>query len=270
MPTVKELLEKGSLAGAIEEQTRQVKENPGDIHARTSLFELLCFAGDWDRAEKQLGALATPGENAQANMQQQMALMVYQSNLAGERARAKVFQEGGRPHFLRPAPDYVEKHVLAIEAIRAGRLPEARELLDQAEEARPSLPGKADGEPFADFRDFDDLLGPVLEILFRGQYTWLPYEQIRKIKITEPKKLRDLIWSSASVEADDGTEGDVFIPALYPGSARHENELVRLGRMTDWKPLTEDLVVGVGLRSFLIDEEDKGFFETRTIEFDKR
>lgn len=270
MPTAKELLEQGNLKGAIEEQTRLVKESPSDNQRRTSLFELLCFAGEWDRAEKQLSALSQPDPKAPGAMQAQLALQVYVSNLNAERERVKVFQQGARPHFLRPVPAYVELHIQALSLVRERKLAEARELLDRAEEERPALPGAANGEPFADFRDFDDLVGPVLEVLHNGRYVWLPYEQIRRIEIHEPKKLRDLIWAGAKVEADDGTTGDVFVPALYAGSSRHEDDLVKLGRMTDWVSLSEDLQVGVGLRSFLVDEEDRSIFETKTVEFDER
>jgi type VI secretion system protein ImpE len=57
MPTAKELLDAGKLAGAIEAATAEVKANPTDVPRRTTLFELLCFAGDWDRAEKQIDVI---------------------------------------------------------------------------------------------------------------------------------------------------------------------------------------------------------------------
>jgi protein involved in temperature-dependent protein secretion len=59
MPTAKELLDRSELDAAIAAQTQEVKANPGDPARRTFLFELLCFTGDWDRAEKQVDVLAS-------------------------------------------------------------------------------------------------------------------------------------------------------------------------------------------------------------------
>ena len=50
----KGLLDAGNLTAAIEAATREVKAHPADVAARTFLFELLLFAGEWERALKQL------------------------------------------------------------------------------------------------------------------------------------------------------------------------------------------------------------------------
>ena len=55
MDKAKELFAAGKLNEAIEELVREVKANPNDGATRTFLFELSCLAGDWERAERQLG-----------------------------------------------------------------------------------------------------------------------------------------------------------------------------------------------------------------------
>ncbi len=69
-------------------------------------------------------------------------------------------------------------------------------------------------------------------------------------------------------QATDGTIGEVYIPALYAGSSEHTSDQVRLGRMTDWKRLSDDLSVAVGLRLFLVDGEDKPLYEARSVQFE--
>jgi type VI secretion system protein ImpE len=266
MPTAKEHLDKGDLRAAIDAQTQEVKESPTDSQRRIFLFELLSFAGEWERAEKQLDAIAQPETGQQQAIQAQLALQVYRNNLAAEKSRAKVFAEGERPGFLRPVPAYVEKLVAALAKIRGKAFAEARALLDEAELERPALAGTLDGTPFDDFRDYNDIVASVLELYVNGRYVWLPLEQIRKIDVHPPKKLRDLIWAPAHVEADDGTVGDVFIPALYAGSDKNDDDLVKLGRMTDWIQLPEEVVLGAGQRTFLAGEDEKGLFETHVIE----
>lgn len=264
MPTPKELLDSGNLKAAIEALTREVRESPADPQKRTFLFELLVFAGEWDRAEKQIVAAA--GVDAPS----QMAAGVYRGLLQAERDRARVFAGKALPHFLRPVPSGVEKSLAALGRISEGDLVGARTLLDEAEEERPALAGRRGESPFEDLRDFDDRIGGVVEMVFQGKYTWFPLEFARSLEPNAPKKLRDLIWPGARITADDGTSADVFLFALYPGSCEHEDDLVKLGRMTDWKNLSEDLQAGLGLRSILVDGEDVSLFELGPVELEER
>lgn len=256
------LFDAGKLGPAIEELTREVKANPADTARRTSLFEMLCFTGDWDRAERQLDVIAHQSAQAEVGTQ------VYRNNIKAERDRHRLFSAGLQPHFLVEPPTYVDLHLAAIDRLREGNATGAREALDRAEEERPALVGKINNQQFQDFRDYDDLVGPVLELIVQDKYTWLPFEQIKQMEIAAPRNLRDLVWASARVESVDGTIGEVFLPALYAGSSQHPNDQVRLGRMTDWKQVGEDLYRAVGLRLFLVDDEDKPIFEARTVKFD--
>lgn len=262
MATAKELLDAGQLQAAIKEVTQEVKSKPSEMRQRTFLFELLCFAGDYDRAEKQLEVVGH--QSAQA----ELGVQVYRNNLKAERERRRLFSDGLAPHFLTEPPHYVDLHVSAINRVREGNFEEAREILDRAEEERPALSGKVDDETFSDFRDYDDLVGPVLELIVHDKYTWVPFEQIKQIKITAPRQLRDLIWTPARIEAIDGTIGEVFIPALYVLSSDHPNDQVKLGRMTDWIEINKLLNLPKGLRLFMVDGEDKAMLEVRNIEFE--
>ena len=259
--TAKELLDGGDLEGAIQQLTLDVKSNTLDEQLRTSLFELLCFAGDFERAERQLDVIGHQSAKAEIGVQ------VYRNNIKAEVARRRLFSDGLHPHFLNEPPAYVDLHLDAVNRIREGNLREARDLLDRAEEERPAFGGKFNGREFKDFRDYNDLVGPVLELIVRDEYVWLPIEQIRRIEMNEPQQLRDLMWTPARIEADDGTIGEVFIPALYPDSSGHPSDQVKLGRMTDWKEVGEDVCLPVGLRLFLIDGDDKAILEVRSVEF---
>jgi type VI secretion system protein ImpE len=261
MATAKELFDAGHLQLAVEELTRQVKANPSDMQRRIFLFELLCFGGEWDRAEKQLDVIGHQSAQAEIGVQ------AYRNNIKAERDRQRLFSKGLQPYFLAEPPAYVDWHLNAINRLREGHLAEARELLDRAEEERPAFAGSLNGRAFQDFRDYNDWVGPVLELIVKDQYTWLPFEQIKTIEIPAPKRLRDLLWIPARIESTDSTVGEVFIPALYAGSAEHQNEQIKLGRATDWQEIGEGLYQAAGLRLFLVDEEDKAVLEVRSIEF---
>lgn len=262
MNTAKELLDAGELQAAIDELTGKVKANPTDTQQRIFLFELLLFAGDWERAARQVDVIG------HQSMESGLGVQVYRDNIKAERDRSRLLSDGLRPHFITDAPAYVDLHLSAINRLREGNLSEAKETLARAEEERPAFKGVLDGQPFTDFRDYNDLVGAVLELIVKDQYTWLPFEQIKRIEIGKPKHLRDLIWVPARIETNDGTNGDVYIPSLYEGSSTHANDQVKLGRMTDWMDIGEGLYLASGLRLFLVDGEDKAILEAKEIEFD--
>jgi type VI secretion system protein ImpE len=260
MSQARELYQAGQLGEALRELTSEVKANPTDASRRTFLFELLCFAGDWDRAEKQLQAIS------QMNAGAEMGASVYLNNVRAERARRRFLAEGLAPHFLIEPPAYIDLHLEAVNRLREGNVSEARATLDRAEEERPAFAGEADGIAFEDLRDYDDLFAPALELIVLDKYTWLPFEQVRRVEIAPPTQLRDLVWAVASIETAD-RELKAFVPARYAGSDSHENDLVKLGRMTDWRDLGENLYAGAGLRIFIADGEEKSIFSFKTLAF---
>ena len=262
MTTAKELFDAGELQAAIDELTGRVKANPADTQQRIFLFELLLFAADWDRAERQIDVIA------HQSMESGLGVQVYRENIKAERDRSRLFSGGLRPHFITEPPAYVELHLAAINRLREGNVGGARDTLDRAEEDRPAFGGALNGQPFSDFRDYNDLVGPVLETIVQGQYTWIPFEHISRIEVDAPKQLRDLIWTPARIETTDGNGGEIHIPALYEGSGNHPDDQVKLGRMTDWKDAGEGLYLASGMRLFLVDGADRALLEAREIEFE--
>ena len=51
--TAKQLFQAGQVREAQKQLNAYVRDHPSDVVQRTFLFELLCFSGDYDRAEKQ-------------------------------------------------------------------------------------------------------------------------------------------------------------------------------------------------------------------------
>lgn len=262
MNEAKTLLDTGDLSGAVDAALKAVKTKPTDVAARTFLFELSLFSGDWERADRQLDAIAHQDVNAMVGS------VVYRQCLAVEKDREKLFAQGVMPEFIIPPPQYVMELIYAINRIREGNIAEAREVLDKVEEDRPAFACKVNGEEVEDFRDYNDVTSAILEVIIKDKYIWIPLEQIVKLKIPEPKTLRDLFWLQADLETVNGTRGEVIIPALYSGSFRHSNDQVRLGRMTDWRDLGNDLYVGEGMKLFWANGKPRGILEIKEIEFE--
>ena len=60
-----ELFRAGKLKESIQALGAELRDHPGDVKRRTFLFELLCFSGDYSRAEKHLNLLAQAGPDAE-------------------------------------------------------------------------------------------------------------------------------------------------------------------------------------------------------------
>ncbi|QYO65268.1 type VI secretion system accessory protein TagJ [Leptolyngbya sp. 7M] len=254
-------LDAGDLKGAVESAINIVKTNPTNVAARTFLFELSCFSGDWERAEKQLEVIGHQDANAM------VGALIYRQNFHNEKNRMRLFSDGLSPEFVTAKPAYIDDMLAAINRIREGNIAEARLLLDKVEEERPAFPCEIDGVGYSDIRDYNDATMCVFEVFIKDSYVWLPFEQIRSVKISKPKTLRDLFWIHAEIEMLSGTAGEMFIPALYSGSWRSENDLVRLGRMTDWRDLGDELFLGEGMRMFWMDGRDRSILDLETIVF---
>lgn len=260
MNEAKTRLDAGNLSGAIEAALVAVKSSPNDVAARTFLFELSCFAGDWERAERQLDVIGHQDVKAMIGSK------IYQQNFKAERDRANLFANGLKPEFLLAPPNYVEDLLSANNRLREGNVAEARQILDEVEEKRPAISCSVNGEAVSDFRDYNDTTMCVFEAILKETYVWLPMEQIEKIEFFAPKSLRDLYWVQANVAMTNGTGGEMFLPALYVNSWKSDNDQVRLGRMTDWRDAGEEIFIGEGLKMFWMDGKDKAILDLQNIE----
>lgn len=261
MNEAKTFLAANDVQGAVAAAISRVKAKPTDTAARTFLFELLIFAGEYDRAEKQLDVLGQQDANALLGTQ------IYRQCIGAEKMRQKTFQADAVPEFITAKPAYVSLLLDAIRAIRNNNLDEAKAKLDESETARPAIGGKLNDQEFEDFRDYNDLTASVLEIFLKGQYIWLPIEFIQKLEVTKPATLRDVYWTHAKVEMVDGTNGEIHLPGLYVNSFKHDDGEIKLGRATDWLEAGADVFVGAGTRLFSINSQAKPLIELDAIEF---
>lgn len=252
---VDELYKNGQLQEAIDAQIQEVKSNPADQRKRIFLFELLSFAGEWDRAKRQIEAVQYE------ELEMLNAVQQYSKLLESEEKRRRLFSESLKPRFVSEPPDHVHWRIDAINFMRDNNYAEAAKLLAKANQSVPPIKGILNGKPFENLHDTDDLFGTVLEVMAHGQYYWVPMEHLDGMAKNEPQYPRDLIWIPTKLEMQD-MSGDVFLPALYPGTSEHENVQVKLGRMTvDTEYENGALVMYKGLRNFAVGDQPKNIFE---------
>jgi type VI secretion system protein ImpE len=233
-----QLFKAGKLTEAIPALNAQLRDNPSDVRTRTFLFELLCFAGDFDRAEKQLTIIQE--ESSQDSM---LGALLYRAALAAERIRQNMFETKSFPakqsvNGVAPAP----------------------------------VSGKLNGKPFQSISDADPRIGEKLEVFAGGDYMWVSFADIALIHIEPPKKLRDLLWAPAKLLGGPSLRskelGDILIPVISPLSWQHDDDDIRLGRATEWCADESGNEAPYGLKNLLVDGEEVPFLEIRELEIE--
>lgn len=250
-----ELYKAGRLGDAIAAQTQEVDAHPDNGGKRLFLVELLAFAGDLGGARRQMELIQFEDPTLE------VAAASYRGLLDSEQARRDLFARGVSPGFFGEPAEHLRLRLDAVNRLREERPDEAAEALTRANEAMPAIAGRLNGQPFTSFRDADDLFAGVLEVMAHGRYFWVGLEQVRLVAMNPPRFPRDLLFIPARLELEE-EQGEVFLPALYPGSHEHPDDQVRLGRMTDWKEVGSAML-GIGLHTFLRDDDAVGLLEWR-------
>jgi type VI secretion system protein ImpE len=224
------LFQAGRLTDAIDALSAELRSNPTDAQRRTFLFELLCFAGNFDRAAKQLDILSQGGKEAA------MGTLLYQSALHASRTRETMFAKNTLP--MAPAPD-------------------------------APVAGTLNGKPFSSVADGDPRVGARLELFAAGQYTLIPLAHLESVRMQPPKRLRDLLWAPAIVRTAPSFKGmelgEVMIPILAPGSWQDDDESIRLGRSTAWIALDDGREAPIGQRVLRVDDDEVPILEIREL-----
>jgi type VI secretion system protein ImpE len=226
-----QLYQSGRLEEAISTLGAVLRDDPTNARQRTFLFELLCFAGQYDRAEKQLDVIA------QGSQEAAMGALLYRSALHAERLRQQMFAgDATEPPTVEPA----------------------------------AIAGTLNGQPFTSITDADPRIGARLEVFAAGQYTWVPFSHLATVRIEAPQRLRDLLWSPAVVRAgadfQDFEFGEVLVPVLSPLSWQSTDDEIRLGRVTDWETRADGADVPVGQKLLRVDDELIPILEVRELD----
>ncbi len=257
--TPSQLFEAGRAQEAIASLTQEVRARPMDGGMRYLLAELLCFIGDWDRADKQLDVLVHQDPKVLPGV------TLFQLLLRAARARQQFFSEGRLPDFVAAPGPLLQLYLQASIRIREGEAGEADEILTEAESQRLPLSGICNGQAVDDFRDLDDLTAGVLETFTAaGKYYWIPQDQLVGLRMQAPNRPRDLLWRPARIDLKDGSEIGGFLPVIYPGSEQGSDSIC-LGRTTEWQGGSGSPVRGLGQRMFLGGEQALGILEIQEL-----
>jgi type VI secretion system protein ImpE len=227
--TAEELFRAGKLDEAIESLGGELRSNPADVQRRIFLFELLCFAGEYERAGKQLDVLGSGSKQAQ------MGVLVYQAALHADRTRQGMFAAASYPRGAAPS---------------AGGTLNGRSF-QSITDADPRIGARL--EVFA--------AGQYLWIPFAhiSAITLGAPQRLRDLLWTPA-----VVRTGAGFK---GTElGEVLLPVLAPLSWQDADAAVRLGRVTEWVGLEDGTAVPLGQKLLLVDGEELPLLEVRELE----
>ncbi len=259
-----EFYQAGKLRDAIAAAVEGVRQRPTDAAVRALLCQLLCIAGDLDRADVHLDALMhqdSPGLPG---------WLAWRQLVRAEKSRQEFFTAGRLPEFLAEPSSVMRLHVEASIRLREGHTAEAAAFLDQAERERVAISGTCDRVAFSDFRDLDDLTACFFEVLTtNGKYYWVGFEQVEEIQFHRLERPLDLLWRPARLSVRGGPDGEVCVPVLYAGTHAEEDDQLRLGRATEWRGGDDGPARGVGQRTFYVGETDMPMLEIQELKFNE-
>ena len=228
-----QLLKAGKLKEAIASLEAHLAANPGDNQGQTFLFELICFTGNFSRAEQQLQQLIKSD-----HPHSEAEIARYQNVIRAERERQAVFGEHRYP----------------------------KQLVDGG---LRGFRGTLNGKEFLTFSDADGRIGDKLEIFVAGEYFWIGFSDVRRLSVPQPKRLRDLLWLPAELSVVPSLQPidlhDVWLPMLTPLTWQHPDEEVQLGQVSDWRENQFGDVAPYGIKSYLADGIDVPLAEIRKL-----
>ncbi len=267
MTTLGDALRTGDIAGALAAATAAVKAAPTDADARWLMAEMLLLTGDAERADRMLDAAALHEPNP--------AVLEFRKLLRAEVLRTQVLRDGRAPKYQGDDATPAQQAALRSRMLlRLADVEGSRAAAAEIETLRAPAPGRLEGADgssvaFDDLRDADDLLAAEIEVLTTaGDHLLVPVSRIRSLAFDAPRRTRDLVWRRCEIDLKDGTEGVVYLPALYVGAAVETEAALLLGRATEWTAPGDGPVRGRGQRMLLVGEQVLPFTALNTVVFD--
>ncbi len=255
------LLKAGNPEASLATAKAWVRQCPADANGRIGLFQLLAVAGEWERAQQQLGLAAEldQGWTAFAG--------AYARILNAELEREQVLAGRMMPLMPGQVPPWQHDLLQALQHDGEGDPAQAAQRRALALAQADAVAGQIDGQRFDWLADADPRFGPCLEVILEAGYAWVPFAQLRSLRFEAPTSLRDLLWQSVEIEWGNGARTRGVVPCRYPGSQHSQDGTIRLGQCTAWEG--EELSArGLGQRLLAGDAGDYPVLDIRHIAFD--
>lgn len=245
--SAEEYFQQGNLEFALAAAAEQVKQSPDDEGLRILFVELLCISGEFERADSQLNALMTLKPDLG------LAVATWRQVVHAAQVRADVFSLKAKPELIEEASPSIKTALDLLVALGEKDEKRVAELSDTIDTLAKDNLFSINNEAPAILRDLDDVTANIFEVLgTNGKYFWVDFSQIVEIELQKPERVLDVLWRKANIVLTNGTEGEVYIPAVYPTLG---DDAAALGRKTEWQE-SYGLYRGIGLRAWLAGDEE--------------
>ncbi|WP_372626650.1 type VI secretion system accessory protein TagJ [Arsukibacterium sp.] len=257
MKKLNTLISSGQLPDALNHALTVLRDDPLNAQMRAVYVELLCIAGELDKADAQLDMIVRQHPDCLLG-----AVNVRQL-IRAETARRDFYQGGMTATlFGEPAPMFSALLKLRL-AMHEQDIVAATLAAGEMEQLRPQVAIACGDKRHTDIRDLDDSLGGYLELFGTdGKYYLAGFEQVASLKLHPVKSLLDTLWRRVDISIVDGPQGEAFLPMIYmvnpvadAGVAADSDPLLQLGRATDWHEYSDWLITGTGQKMLLLGEQ---------------
>jgi type VI secretion system protein ImpE len=255
-----EQLRNGDLQETLEALQADVRADPADAKLRVFLFQLLSVTGQWDRALSQLNVAGDLDPATLAMVQ------TYREVLACEALRQSIFAGERSPLVFGEPERWIAMVFEALRHSAEGRHADAQALREEAFDEAPTTAGRINGNEFDWIADGDSRIGPFLEVIMNGNYYWVPFNRISRIKLEPPSDLRDVVWMPAEFTWVNEGQAVGLIPTRYPGTVGTDDDKLLLARRTDWLEQADSVYAGLGQRMLTTDHDDYALLEVREVQ----
>ncbi len=257
MSKINDMLQLGKLAEAIKWAETELKDDPLNTDHRSSLIEMLCIQGELERADNQLNimALKHPEFIVGVNNLRQL--------VRAQQCRLDFVNGTSVPELFEKVTPYSEALIKFNIELHNGDDQSISDSADVFEKAREKIAYKVNEKEVKEFRDLDDSLGSFIEIFGTdGKYYLADLSNIEYIIFKPISSIVERVWRRVDLGIKNGPSGEAHIPIVYVNS---KTDAQKLGRETDWENRTETVVMGLGLKTWLADDDLLIFSEIKRL-----
>jgi len=252
-----ELFQQGNLSEAISVVEAYLRDDPANMEYRSSFIELLCINNELERADKQLNMIV------QRHPESLLGATNLRQLIRAQQTRLDFYEGKATPDiFCEPNAEIEAFIKLRMELVNGDA-----QTIDSAslalEAARSKSKFEVNDEQVNELRDLDDSLAGFIEIFgTNGNYYIVQMADIEFIDFKPASSLLESIWCRVDLEIKNGPSGEAHIPLIYVNS---EIDHDKLGKSTDWLEKTENVVLGRGLKMWLVNEQAVNLHDIRKI-----
>jgi len=237
-----------------------IKTDPENFETRSLLFKVYCFYEEWDKADNQLNILLKNKSEYQEQFE------FFKMLIKTEKERCECHLNNICPPCLPKKPNYMSQFEEYRYKVKGKKNDEAVSILLNIDKER-SIKLTYNGLNYNDLKNTDDLIPFFIEAFIHDKYVWIPFEYIKHIEIAKPETLLDLVWIYSNLILEGGMKITCKIPSRYINSGKHEDDLIKMGRKTDWISLNNKLYQGIGQQVFDIEKNQIRIFDLGDLTF---